>query len=158
MDVTHTSRGIGAFMSNWSDPVRHSRQAFQQLVKAVDAGDLGAAQDAFSRLGVAPAPPPADAAAPDGAAPAPASAAATDPRAMLAAGMQALGAALQSGDVDAARDVLTQLQHDLTTVRTERRGDHPTPEMTTVMDAPAPPPITGQDGGTATFYGVDVKA
>ncbi len=93
MAVSGVSLGSPVSLQNPNDP----RQQFLQLAKAINAGDLAGAQQAFARLSqtLGASANPSNANTP------------TDPASQALA---AIGQALQSGDIGAAQQALAALQ------------------------------------------------
>jgi hypothetical protein len=100
---------------------------------------------------------------------------------VVRADIDALGQALQAGDLTAAQSAFARLQQDLQAMRGGHHhhrhhhhdGDERSRDATSAAAAPSRPPMTistapstsvsnvkngDGDGGTTTFHGIDLKA
>ena len=125
---------ISASPSSYQPQIRQTgkqiRQGFDDLTKALQAGDLSAAQSAFAALQKLQ----------------PGQTQGTNAASPVSTDFTALGKALQSGDVKAAQSALQQLQQD---IKATHHGHHHHHHAASAQSASSSPSsVTGANGAT----------
>ncbi len=120
MSVPGILYNIGLGLAGTNQPearntLKQGKQDFEQLLDAIQKGDLGAAQQALS--GLQQLQPGLRAGAQDAVAPAADSGATANGAQHLATDFATLGASLRSGNLDGAQDAFAKLQQDFRSLR-----------------------------------------
>lgn len=104
-----------------------SQQAFQQLGSALQAGDVNAAQNAYSTL---------------------AQMVGSNPNSPLAAALQKIGSDLQSGDINGAQSAFAALQQQTQAGHSHHHHRHAKANNDGQDSQPAPPAASNDGTGT----------
>jgi DNA-binding FadR family transcriptional regulator len=105
--------GLGAYQNTRQSLFQQERQYFNQLVQALQTGDLTGAQQAFTALTqIIQQTPEGQNANPTG------------PQSQIQKDLAAVGQALQSGDLGGAQKAFAAVQQDIQNARLAHHGQH----------------------------------